>query len=103
MANNGLITICSFVAPSEEVRQRAKESVGDNLLIVHVDAPVEVCRERNRAFYDAAEERELETVPGVNLPYEAPEDPDLRLNTDSLSIEESVERLIALLEERGAF
>ena len=85
------------------VRQRAKGSVGDDLLIVHVDAPVEVCRERNQAFYDAAEERELKTVPGVNLPYEVPKNPDLRLNTDSLSIEESVERLIALLEERGAF
>jgi len=103
MARNGLITICSFVAPSEEVRQRARESVGDDLLIVHVDAPIELCRERNRKFYEAAEEDGLETVPGVNLTYEAPENPDVRLTTDTLSIEESVERLMALLEEKGAF
>ena len=103
MARNGLITICSFVAPSEEVRQRARESVGDDLLIVHVDAPVEVCRERNHAFYEAAEEEGLETIPGVNLPYEAPENPDVTLTTDTLSIEDSVERLMALLEEKGAF
>ena len=103
MARNGLITICSFVAPSEEVRQRARESVGDDLLIVHVDAPVEVCRERNHAFYEAAEEEGLETIPGVNLPYEAPENPDVTLTTDTLSIEESVERLMALLEDKGAF
>ena len=104
MARNGLITICSFVAPSDDVRQKARESVGDDFLLVHVDAPLEVCMERDEdGIYETAREQGLDTIPGVNFPYEAPADADLVLPTAEIAVEESVERLLALLEEKGAF
>ena len=47
ISNNGIITICSFVAPNALVRKKARESVGDNLLLVYLSAPLETCRERD--------------------------------------------------------
>ena len=101
ISNNGIITICSFVAPNALVRKKARESVGDNLLLVYLSAPLEICRERDsNGFYQS---ENVSTVPGVSFPYEVPEDADLILPTHELTVEESVERLIELLEKTGAF
>ncbi|MBD3649120.1 MAG: adenylyl-sulfate kinase, partial [Pseudomonadales bacterium] len=104
MNQAGVITICSFVAPSEEVRQKARDTVGDDFLLVYLNAPLDVCKERDEdGIYEAAEEEGIDTIPGVNLPYEEPQNPDLILPTHEISVEESVERLLKLLEDRGAF
>ena len=101
ISNNGIITICSFVAPNALVRKKARESVGDNLLLVYLSAPLEICRERDsNGFYQS---ENVSTVPGVSFPYEVPEDADLILPTHEITVEESVERLIELLEKTGAF
>ncbi len=101
MNQAGIISICSFVAPSDEVREKARETVGEHFLLVHVDAPLEVCKERDiDGIYDA---EGVDTIPGVNLPYDLPEDAELVLPTHELSVEESVEKVLALLEENGAF
>ncbi|HAK50725.1 MAG TPA: adenylyl-sulfate kinase, partial [Gammaproteobacteria bacterium] len=101
MNQAGIISICSFVAPSDEVRKKARETVGEHFLLVHVDAPLEVCKERDiDGIYDA---EGVDTIPGVNLPYDLPEDAELVLPTHELSVEESVEKVLALLEENGAF
>ncbi len=103
MAGNGLITICSFVSPNDEVRKKARESVGDDFILVYVSAPLEVCKERDdEGIYEAAEQEGLE-IPGMNAPYDVPEDADIVLPTHEIPVEESVERLIKLLEEKGAF
>jgi bifunctional enzyme CysN/CysC len=104
MNRAGLIVICAFVAPSEEVRQKARESIGNDMLIVHVDAPLEVCQERDLSgVYEAAEKNGLDTIPGVSYPYDVPRDPDIVLQTDKLTVEESVNSLIALLEQKDTF
>lgn len=104
MNRAGLIVICAFVAPSEEVRQKAKESVGNDLLLVHVNAPLEICQERDQSgVYQAVEKEGLDTIPGVSYPYDVPKDPDIVLQTDKLSVEESVNSLIALLVEKDTF
>ncbi len=103
MAANGLITICSFVSPDDEVRKKARESVGEDFILAYLSAPLDVCKERDDdGIYIAAEEESLD-IPGVNLPYDVPQDADIVLPTHEISIEESVERLVKLLEERGAF
>jgi bifunctional enzyme CysN/CysC len=104
MNRAGLIVICAFVAPSEEVRQKAKDSVGNDMLVVHVDAPLEVCRERDKSgIYQAADEDGLDTIPGLSYPYDVPKDPDIVLQTHKLSVDESVDALIRLLEEKDTF
>ena len=104
MARNGLIVICSFVSPSEEVREKARQSVGEDFLLVYLNTPIDVCRERDEdGIYAAADAEGLDTIPGVNYPYEPPSNPDLVLPTHEISIEESVERMLRLLEDKGAF
>lgn len=101
MNQAGIITICSFVAPSDEVRKRARKTIGEDFLLVHLSAPLEVCRERDTdGIYQA---NDVDTIPGVNLPYDVPEDAELVLPTHEISVEESVEKLLVLLEGSGSF
>jgi bifunctional enzyme CysN/CysC len=99
----GLICICAFLAPSAEVREKARHAIGaDRFLEVHVTAPLEVCRARDRdGLYAKAEAGEIPDFPGVTGPYEPPSRPDLELRTDELTPDECVTRLVALLNERG--
>jgi len=99
----GMICICAFVAPNREMRQKAKEVAGgDHFLLIHLNAPVEVCRQRDAdGMYAKADAGEIANFPGVSATYEAPEFPDLTLPTHQLAVDESVERIVALLTERG--
>ena len=101
--DQGLLCIAAFVAPLASVRAKAAELLGDDrLIVVHCAAPLDSCRESDPSgVYAGAEKGELENVPGLSFEYEEPTDPDLRLPTDELSIEESVTRIITLLQERG--
>ncbi|MFT6645555.1 MAG: bifunctional enzyme CysN/CysC [Patiriisocius sp.] len=104
MNQAGVIVICSLVAPNAEVRAKARELVGDDFLEVYLSAPLEICKARDQdGIYKAADEEGLDTIPGVNLPYEAPLSPELTLPTHEIDVEDSVERLVKLLEESGAF
>lgn len=104
MNGAGLICVCAFVAPSEDVRQKAAQSVGaDQFLTIHLDAPVDVCRERDEnGMYAKADAGEISNFPGVSFDYEPPVDPALKLNTAIFSVEECVDKIIALLEEKDA-
>ena len=99
----GLICIVGLVAPDAAVRQRAADALGESgCLVVHLSAPVEVCRERDtEGQYARADSGELANFPGVSAPYEVPEQPDLELPTHELDVDTCVDRLLALLEERG--
>ena len=102
MNGAGLICVCAFVAPSEDVRQKAAQSVGaDQFLTIHLDAPVDVCRERDEnGMYAKADAGEISNFPGVSFDYEPPVDPALKLNTAIFSVEECVDKIIALLEDK---
>jgi bifunctional enzyme CysN/CysC len=101
----GLICVCAFAAPSEEVRQRAAEVIGrERFLVVHAAAPLELCRSRDQhGLYAKAAAGEIANFVGVSAPYEPPAHPDLTLATDQLPVEESVQRIMALLEQHGVF
>jgi bifunctional enzyme CysN/CysC len=102
MNDAGLICIAAFIAPEESVRQKAAEVIGrDRFLIVHLDAPLEICRQRDQeGLYAKAEEGEIANFPGVSAPYEAPSSPDLTLRTAELDIDECVKRIVSLLAQR---
>lgn len=99
----GLIVLAAFVAPEEAVRQKAAATIGaDRFLIVHLSAPIEVCRQRDTdGHYKLADSGEMPLFPGVSSPYEPPTKPDLVLETDKLSVEACVQRILVLLNERG--
>ncbi len=102
--NAGFITIAAFVAPHEEVRQKAAAVVGaDRFLVAHVSAPAEWCREHDdQGMYAKADAGELTNFSGVSGGYEPPTKPDIVLPTDELSFDECAERVVKLLEDRGA-
>jgi bifunctional enzyme CysN/CysC len=99
----GLICLAAFVAPEDATRRKAAEVVGaDRFLVVHLDAPLEVCRRRDQeGLYQAAEAGEIANFPGLTAPYEAPENADLRLDTAELDVPQCVERVLQLLKSRG--
>jgi bifunctional enzyme CysN/CysC len=98
----GLITICAFVAPREAVRQKARDAIGaDRFLLVHLSAPVEVCRERDKeGLYGAADSGEIADFPGVSFAFEPPSNPDLVLPTHERPVDECVEEILRLLHQR---
>ncbi|MCE9546824.1 MAG: adenylyl-sulfate kinase, partial [Planctomycetia bacterium] len=99
----GLITIASFVSPSEAVRQKAREVIGpERFLEVYFDVPVEVCRTRDQSgMYARADNGEIPNFPGVSAPYDVPPSPDLTLRAHELTVEECVEGVVELLRQRG--
>ena len=103
LSGGGLICLLPAVAPSRETRHRVRELVGaERFLEVHVSAAIDVCRERDSSgLYARADAGEIKGLPGVDGDYEAPAEPDLELAAFDLSLGECVERLYALLEERG--
>ena len=98
----GLICIAAFLSPQEEVRQRASQVVGpDQFLTVYLSAPVEVCRGRDPdGHYARADSGEIANFPGVSADYEVPTSPDLTLPTHELLVDQCVDRIVELLEQR---
>ena len=98
----GLICVAALVAPSDDVRKKAGEVIGnDRFLVVYLSAPIGVCRQRDAdGHYALADAGELTSFPGVSAPYEVPTDADLVLPTDKLSVQQCVDQIIELLEQR---
>ncbi|MFY9252354.1 MAG: sulfate adenylyltransferase subunit CysN [Fuerstiella sp.] len=99
----GIICLAAFVAPNATVRDKVAGAVGtERFLTVHVDAPIEVCRERDtRGQYTDADAGKLPDFSGVTAPYEVPESPDLVLKSDQQSIDECATAVIDLLTSKG--
>jgi len=98
----GLISICAFLSPYEDVRNQAREIIGPERFVeAYLTAPPEVCHERAAENYELAERGEIKQFSGVTAPYEAPANPDLVLATDELDVEACVERIVALLKAKG--
>ncbi len=99
----GSITLCSFVSPYREDRELARRLVPDGrFLEVHVDCDIEVCKERDpKGLYKRAERGEIASFTGVSAPYEAPDTPELILHTDRQTVDDCVDELMDLLQEKG--
>lgn len=103
MVDAGLLVIVSFISPFRSERAAARNLMGEGeFLEVFVDAPLEVCEARDpKGLYKKARQRELMNFTGIDSSYEAPENPDVRLDTDRLPVEAAVEQLMRVLEARG--
>src|SRR4051812_39114578 len=103
MNDAGVITVAAFVAPHESVREKAKALIGrDRVLEVYCTAPPEVLRARDQSgAYRLADEGKIAQMPGVTAAFEEPKTPDLVLQTDQISVDESVGRIVELMKSRG--
>ncbi|WP_417478933.1 sulfate adenylyltransferase subunit CysN [Maricaulis maris] len=99
----GLIVTCSFISPFRSERQMVRELVdGDEFIEVFIDAPLEVCMERDpKGLYKKAKAGEIKNFTGFDSPYEVPESPELHIQTDDLGAEEAADKVIAELRKMG--
>ncbi len=101
LSRRGTIVLCTFVSPYRENRDFAR-SINENFLEIYVKAPLEVCIERDvKGMYKKALAGEIKGFTGIDDPYEEPDNPELIVETDEETLEESVEKVMNLLKERG--
>ncbi len=95
--NCGIITINSFISPTEKIRQIAKDIIGaDDFVSVYINAPVSVCEQRDvKGLYKKARAGEIKDFTGVDTVFEPPIDPDVEVKTDELSIGDSVDVILS--------
>jgi len=99
----GIITLTSFISPYRADRDAVREIMhpGDFIEVL-VDASLETCEARDvKGLYQKARAGEIPEFTGISAPYEAPEKPEVVLDTNERSVEESVSELIGYLEEKG--
>ena len=101
--NCGIITINCFVSPTIDIRANAKQIIEpDNFIEIFVNTSLEICEERDvKGLYKKARAGEIKDFTGISAPYEAPEDPELIVDTDKLSIRESIDFIMDYLREKG--
>lgn len=101
-AESGTIAITSFISPYKKDRDRARNlNEEGNFVEAFVKAPLSVCEERDpKGLYKKARQGIIPEFTGVSAPYEAPENPEILIETDKLSVEESVDKIVDYLQEK---
>ena len=100
--DTGIITIAAFISPNNDIREMAARIIGqDDILEVFVSTPLAECEKRDvKGLYAKARRGEIKNFTGISAPFEAPEHPALSLDTSTLSLEESVKRLLDIVLPR---
>lgn len=103
--NCGIITICSLISPTEEIRKMAKSIVGaDKYFEVYVKCPIEVCESRDtKGLYKLARKGEIKNFTGIDAPFEEPKNPNLEIRTDINTVEYCHNHLIENILKKVKF
>ncbi len=98
----GVIALTAFISPLKLDREKVRQIIGaDNFLEIHCACSLEICEERDvKGLYKKARAGIIKNYTGISSPYEAPENPVLRLDSGATSLEECVEKILHLLAER---
>ena len=94
--NCGVVTLNCFVSPTIEIREIAKAIIGPkNFIEIYINASIETCENRDvKGLYKKARKGEIKNFTGISAPFEAPENPDIEINTSKLSIDDSVRKVL---------
>ena len=98
----GVILINCFISPTKEIRDQAKNIIGDkDFFEIYVNTPLEVCEQRDiKGLYAKARAGLIKNFTGIDSPYEEPVNPDIEVKATELSIEESVQKILEKLLPR---
>ncbi len=101
--DSGLIVLSAFISPFQNDRDSVRRVVEEGEFIeVFVDTPLEVCEQRDpKGLYKKARSGDMANFTGISSPYEAPKKAEIEIQTDRMSIEASVEKIIDYLEKNG--
>lgn len=104
MADAGLISLAAFISPFRADRNIVREILPEGHFVeVYVDAPLDVCQERDpKGLYAKAARGEIKQFTGIDSPYEHPEQPEVHVRAGEVSVAEAVNQLLAYLHDVGA-
>ena len=101
LTRNGVIVLVAAISPYRETREEVRQKIGD-FIEVYVNAPLEVCEQRDvKGLYKKARAGEIKNFTGISDPYEPPQVPEVECRTDLESVGDSVNKILAKLEESG--
>ena len=99
LTQQGIVVVASFISPFRDIREYARKEIG-NFIEVYVKCPLDVCIERDsKGLYVKALAGEITNFTGISDPYEEPLNPDVLIESDKETIEESVNKVTDKLEE----
>jgi adenylylsulfate kinase len=101
--DTGIITMTSFISPYRADRDAARETIGaGDFFEIFVDTPIEVCEERDpKGLYKKARAGEIKGFTGIDDPYEAPDKPEMVIDTSKMSPQEATVAICEMLEKAG--
>jgi adenylylsulfate kinase len=96
--DTGIVTIACFVSPTTELREMARQIIGEkDFREVYIATPIEECERRDvKGLYARARRGEVKDFTGISAPFEAPTHPDLSLDTSQMTLKDEVEAVVAL-------
>ncbi len=101
-ADAGMIAMTAFISPYRSDRDKARAVAGDKFIEVYVECALSVCEERDpKGLYKKARAGEIPEFTGISAPYEAPEAPELVIDTSQASLEDCAALVLGYLEQRG--
>jgi len=100
----GIVVLGSFISPFSKSREEIKAIVDpENFIEIYLNTSLEECERRDtKGLYKKARMGEIPNFTGISSPYEAPEEPDLEINTENLTVEEASDLVITLITEKLA-
>jgi adenylylsulfate kinase len=98
----GIICINCFISPTNKIRQMARDIIGcDNFIEIFLNASIDICEKRDaKGLYRDARAGKIKNFTGIDSPYEIPAHPDIEINSEKLSVTESVEKCMNIILQR---
>jgi len=99
--DNAIITLVSFISPFKEDRELARKLTGKDFIEIFVDCTIEECEKRDpKGLYKKAKNGEIKDFTGIGQEYENPDNPEITINSDKMTVEEAVNKIIGYLVEK---
>jgi len=100
--DNAIITLVSFISPFKEDRELARKLTGKDFIEIFVDCTIEECEKRDpKGLYKKAKNGEIKDFTGIGQEYEKPDNPEIIINSDQMTVEESVNKIVEYLVEKN--
>ena len=102
LSDNGFLVITTLISPTRNSRDQARKIIGENFIETFIKTDIETCIQRDvKGLYKKAIAGEIKEFTGISSVYEEPENPELILDTQNLTIEECTNKVISFLVEKG--
>lgn len=99
--DSGLITLAAFISPHQKAREEIRKQLSDKFIEVYVRCPLDICEKRDpKGLYKKARKKEIAQFTGISSPYEAPENPEIILDSSRLNVQQSCDIVIDYLKQK---